>query len=1132
VLTNTKTKDVRETTTTPTGGYYFASVFPGTYTLKVSLSGFKTVEHKVTINPRDTLGLDVVLELGAVTEVITVTEEPEIVQTETGAREGLLTAKQIDDLSIIGRSSMELLRIMPGVVPPDQTALESVGFGSGSNSTSSYTVNGVRGTNNTVSLDGTNLIDIGSNSGVIISLNPDMVESVKIQTSNYAAEYGTSGVQVSAVTKGGGNEFHGTAYGYVRHYKLAANDRSNSITGVDRPKSEFWYPGGNLGGPIIKDKLFFFGAFEVQRQKVDSGSDFSVTATEGQRRGDFSEFLAGAGNNLNQPTEVYDPNSNRVPAPGNNLAPWIDPVGQALMNNYPLPNYVDPNNRYNYVFSKLQPTNRLETSLRLDYVISDRTKAYLRLAYSKEDAEQYRGVWWNQPGQLENPTPQLGTHNGKTAALHVVSVINPTMTNEVLLSWGKLELNNDFKDPSRMSLASNGIGDWQGWFGQQVPWMPLNLTSWREQGIGDMAFWGNPMFAHNDTYQLADNLTKVMDTHVMKFGISIEQVNKFQNFQNYEEGFFEFGNWWQPHSTGSVLGDLLVGRPVGVQQGTVAPNVRFRYWNFDGYIQDSWKVTPNLTLEGGLRISYMPNNYERNGLGAVFKPELYDQNESSFVGGDVERLNGVAYASTGEVPKGLVDNRPVFFMPRLNFAWDITGDGSTVLRGGAGVFYNRAQGNAEYDIMRIPPNSYRPYMSPWTTGADSLGGGSGLSFGTMAEVDPFSLLGAQGLSSINPDSIYHPRTTSMSLSLARRIPGDQVLEVGYVGTFGRHLMARRNINVIPPGTFLEGQIGNADLSNPTHRAALADSIVNAARPYPALAGITFVEYGATTNYHSLQATLSRQAGERLQYFATYTFSKALGTTNVNEQGDRVDPFDARNRSYGILSTDRTHMFNLSYNWNVPDLVSETSSGFLKQLLNGWQISGISTFTSGEPIRLTYDGDIDSANMAQAWAGTDAYYNQGNATGAVGMQFVGDPRVGGTELGDRVADLNAIGFPTFPDTGTFIQPYYIRGPNRNFHDVTLMKNFPIGEGGKKLQFRVGFFNIFNQAFGVPRGDDIDLRLDTLCNVQVAAPDGAGGTSNVCDPTQGFHFTDQTLSNFGKINLLRGHRIIELALKFHF
>jgi hypothetical protein len=713
----------------------------------------------------------------------------------------------------------------------------------------------------------------------------------------------------------------------------------------------------------------------------------------------------------------------------------------------------------------------------------------------------------------------------------VVSVINPTMTNEVMLSWGKLELNNEFKDPSVMSLEANGIGGFQGWFGQPVPYMG-NFTSWGDQGIGDFAFWGNPMFAHNDSYQLADNLTKVMDTHVLKFGISIEMANKFQNFQNYEEGFYEFADWWQPHTTGSVLGDLLVGRPVGAALGTIAPSVRFRFWNFDGYVQDSWKVTPNFTLEAGLRISYMPNNTERQSLGAVFEPERYDTNEGAFVGGDVSRLNGVAYAATGDVPLGLIPNRGTFFMPRLNFAWDVSGDGRTVLRGGAGVFYNRAQGNAEYDIMRIPPNSYRPYMSPWSPGADDLGGGYGLGFRTLNEVDPFAQLGSQGLASVNPDSKDYPRTTSVSLSLARRIPGDQVLEVGYVGTFGRHLMNRRNTNVVPVGTFLEGQIGNADLSIPSHRAALADGILNAARPYSALADVNVVEYAATTNYHSLQATLSRQRGATLQYFLTYTFSKVLGTTNVNEQGDPVDPFDARNRTYGVLGTDRTHIFNLSYNWYVPDLVSEDSSGFLKGLLNDWQISGISTFTSGEPVRLRYEGDINSENMSQAWWGTDAYRQGDNATGTVGVQYNGDPRLDGTQVGEYIADMDQVGFPTFPDSGPFIQPFYVRGPNRNFHDVTIMKNFPIGSGGKKLQFRVGFFNIFNQAFALPRGNDIDLRLDTQCNVQVTAPNGEGGTADVCDPTQGFSFTDQTRSNFGRINLLRGHRIVELALKFYF
>ena len=200
----------------------------------------------------------------------------EVIQTETGAREGVLSAAQIDNLSIIGRSSLELLRILPGVVAPDASAFESVSFGGGANNTQGYTVNGIRSSNNTVSLDGSNLIDIGSNSGVIVGLNNDMVQEVKVQSSNFAAEYGTGGMSVSAVTKSGTSEFHGTLYDYVRNHKFAANDRSNSIAGVDKPKSSFQYPGGNVGGPIFfpgfnsnRDKLFFFAGIEVQRQQVD-----------------------------------------------------------------------------------------------------------------------------------------------------------------------------------------------------------------------------------------------------------------------------------------------------------------------------------------------------------------------------------------------------------------------------------------------------------------------------------------------------------------------------------------------------------------------------------------------------------------------------------------------------------------------------------------------------------------------------------------------------------------------------------------------------------------------------------------------------------------------------------------------
>ena len=239
------------------------------------------------------------MEVGQPTETVTVTAGAEQLQTETGARENIITSKQIDNLSIISRSSLELLRILPGVVAPDNTALEQIAFGGGANANSQYHVNGLRGEQNNVTIDGSRMIDIGSNNGTVITANPDMVQEVKVQTSNYAAEHGTSAVQISATTKGGSSDFHGSVYDYMRHYKFQANDRSNSINNVARPKSKYNYPGGNIGGPVLlpwtnfnrnRDKLFFFVGYERYYQQVDEGSNRFIVPTLKQRAGDFSEF--------------------------------------------------------------------------------------------------------------------------------------------------------------------------------------------------------------------------------------------------------------------------------------------------------------------------------------------------------------------------------------------------------------------------------------------------------------------------------------------------------------------------------------------------------------------------------------------------------------------------------------------------------------------------------------------------------------------------------------------------------------------------------------------------------------------------------------------------------------------------
>ena len=484
-ITNVNTKAVATSVTDGRGGYQ-AVVFPGTYDLKVELEGFKTYEQKaVSISPSDVRGIDIRLEVGAQTETVTVTAQTEVIQTETGAREGVLSAKQIDNLSVLGRSSLELLRILPGVVAPDQSAFESVSFGGGANNTQGYTVNGIRSSGNTVQLDGSSLIDIGSNSGVIVTLNNDMVQEVKVQSSNFAAEYGTGGMNVSAITKGGSSKFSGTLYDYNRNYKFAANDRSNSITGTEKPKSTFNYPGGNIGGPIIipgvewnsnRDKAFFFVGFEVQRQKVDTGSFLSTTLTDKMKAGDLSELLPGncVGQNLNMTCAQFNiprgfPGAG-TPARATSSSRTSQPMGKVLASLYPSPNLVDPNNRYNYVFNTLQPTNRTDLKMRFDYNISNNTKAYVRAAIEGEEAENARGIWWSS-SDLALPTPTVGTNKGRSVSGNVVSVLSPTMTNEVLVSWSRLTLDNFWRDPSKVSLSSYPelAGYSQGFFPNAEP---------------------------------------------------------------------------------------------------------------------------------------------------------------------------------------------------------------------------------------------------------------------------------------------------------------------------------------------------------------------------------------------------------------------------------------------------------------------------------------------------------------------------------------------------------------------------------------------------------------------------------------------------------------------------------------
>ena len=672
----------------------------------------------------------------------------------------------------------------------------------------------------------------------MLNLNSDMVQEVKVQSSNFAAEYGSGGMAISAVTKSGSATFHGTVYDYNRNYRLAANDRSDSILGQPKPKSAFQYPGGNVGGPMIfgdrytknRDKLFFFIGLESQRQNLDPGATLGVVPTLKQRTGDFSEFLNPDGQSLNQLGAVNIPHGfpgEGTAAPGANLAPYITPLGSVLLNAYPAPTGRYQGNRYNYVLSQLQPMNRLEMKARFDWNVTSNTRAYIRLAHDSEEIENPKGIWWGA-SDVALPSPGTGANVGKSLSGNVVSVLSPTMTNELLVSVSRLALDNRFKDPSKMRLDHYGV-DFVGSFQDESPYLPGVVG-----GYGQVSsLWAGvaDVYAHSDELTISDRLTRVWGAHGLKFGASLQRLRKQQNLQNEEEGTLLFAPW-TAGGTGSVFGDVLAGRINQMNQGTRIPNGQFRMWNVDAFAQDSWKLRPNLTFEYGVRAGYWPNNRELNGLGGYLDPSSYDPSRGLYLDpGTFRLLNGECYVYTGCAPAGMLPNRSPFAMPRLNVAWDINGDGRNVLRGGYGLFLNRNMGNVESSTtLQLAPAAHYTV----TTGDDgaSYGNGLGLTYDTAHEATLANRLGSSAMSTLVPSSFKFPRTHSFSVSYGRRIFLGQVLEASYVGTRGRDLVSNLNRNVVPEGALLQGVVGNANLSEPIERVALDTSVVKQLQAVP------------------------------------------------------------------------------------------------------------------------------------------------------------------------------------------------------------------------------------------------------------------------------------------------------------
>lgn len=1097
LLIDEATKDTRRTVSNSEGYFTFPALQAKTYRLRVELTGFQAWERPgIVLTPGSKINIsDIVLQPGAQTETVTVVGGvDQIAPLDSGEKSAVISAKEIQNTPIVGRSAAELIKILPGMTAVtgldnrpgftgEAIGINGNGDGGKQSALGNFAANGTRTESMDIVSDGAHVSDPGCNCATPVNPNPDMIQEFKVLQSNFSAENSKGPVVMSAVSKSGTNEFHGTAYYFLRHWKLNSNEWLLNANGQERPRNKYNFPGFNIGGPVLfpgsefnrkRDKMFFFFGTEYYGQTLDTGVLRSRVPTEAMRNGDFSDAAYLTRLNDGQ-VNAMPQNQNGITGIVNGRIPsnLIDPGGRVLMNLFPLPNVqpIAATGGFNYVKALTLNQNGNQEWAKVDYNFSDNTKLFVRYSRQAELQQFPVGLWWRNAGQVPYPTPTNAENRSHSVSASLTNIFSPTMTNEIVFGLTYINFPNAFDDPSKISRSKLNY-PYQGIFKNSLDQIPSVIGAW---GGGPTIL--NPggfdpvLFARKWLGSGADNLTKVYGTHTMKFGAYWEMVTNNQPGNNNSNGWFEFATW-SPNSSGNMLADLLMGRGINSYNESTKNalhNIAFKTTEF--YAQDSWKVTPKFTLEYGMRFAHLGAWYNRDGNGiVVFDPKRYDPNAS------LSSFTGLFWnAKDPGTPLTGAKSRALFYMPRLGFAYNLFGAGKTVLRGGFGVFtYHDPQ---------------QPYDQLIDVGAGvkvTNVSGQALTFRDLESFVPSEV--KQTVGALDPNDTRQPTTYSWSYTIQQQLGSGTMLEASYVGNRSQYLMNRdlANINTVPLG---------AMLSNPT---ANPDNF----RPYKLYQAINFFRHDQTQNYNGLQVVLNRQKG-RINFLSSYTFSKALGIRG-GAQGNAADALDIRRHNYGILSYDRTHVFNVSYSILLPDFAknwmggNKVASGFL----DGWQFSGITQFSSGYPLQ--------AANINFSVSGTVNGVDIGNRQVIAGtpdttvQPFITcDPRKG---LGkDQYINPNCFAPPSPGRNGDYIFPY-LKGPMYQNHDLSLFKNFELDEH-KKIQIRFQAYNFLNHPLSSI--SDQNLRLDF---------NSQGKVSNQV-------FGSASGNKFGR-------RIIQLGFKFYF
>ncbi len=1059
-LRSPATGAVYRTNSSTEGTCTFPSVLAGTYQLGVTASGFKSYQLKdVVVNANEVRSTPTIaLQIGTMQESINVTAEATTLQTESAERSGLVSGSQIQNLALRGRDFFTLLATIPGVVDDGSMRRETTS----PNSIQGTFINGQRDNQKNFTVDGISSMDSGSNYTVHFQPNMDAIQEVKILTSNYQAEYGrNAGGVVSVITKSGSRDFHGTGYYFYRHESLNANSFFNNRSGTQKQPYRYRINGYTLGGPVYipkafnksRDKLFFFWSQEFTGMKRDAGVRFATMPTALERRGDFSQTVDTNGQRI----DIRDPLSGQV-FPGN-LVPQnrINTTGQNILNFFPAPNYVDPDpllrNSRNYRSVYSGPYPRRSDMIRVDVNLTDTTRLYYRFMQDKDEQKIPWGSWTT--GSINYlATPTVFGQPGKGHVAHLTKTLSPTLVNETILGKSYNKVYFQPEDGSVFDRAK--MGNPPQWFkdpgiagnyGPNVVFgaVPANAVN---HTLGNI-----PYLNYNDVYSVVNNTSKILGAHMSKAGVYFERTLKFApNFGNYR-GTYNFGrDVNNPMDTRHGFANALLGNYTSYAEATKRVDVDMWFTNLEWYVQDNWRVNRRLTIDAGVRFYYLPHVYDAGDQLAVFDPSAWKAGQapalyvpgrvdgavvaldprsgaampSTYIGRLVpnsgDAANGMRIAGQSGLPRGLMANPGVKAAPRFGFAADVMGNGKTVVRGGFGMFYDRPQGQPWVETAGQPPLAYTPAQFYSSLSNFDFSGT------TLAPSSVFSQVG-RGLL---------PTTMNFSFGIQQQVLGTAV-DVSYVGSQSRHLLVSRNINPIPMLARLDP--ANA---NTVQGGVLPDIYL---RPYRGFGDITLREFSTNANYNSLQMSANRRMSSGLQFGVAYTWSKTLGIGTGDY--DTLSPyFSPRQRNYGRLGYDRSHVFVANYIYELPKVSKKLGWGGLRWVTDDWMVSGITTFMTGAPFTPTFR-TLDGAEIS-------------GSTEAARIDVVGDPTLA---EGDRTYFRNfrteAFARPargTFGSAGVGI----LRQPGIGNWDMTATKRFPLGAEQRFLQFRAEFFNVWNHT----------------------------------------------------------------------